>query len=303
MSFRTTLALWSAACLTPWLIGCGGGASTEPTVEIKKSKDDGPASTDTAVTPSTPGETPAAGEYGSISGRVVVNGALPTLPPKVTKGANIKDGEVCAVADIPDKSIMGTDGGLANVFIFLDKAPAGAKAAETSDEKLIFDNKQCQFVPHAMIMQTGRPVAVTNSDPIAHNTHTFPTRNNAFNNLIKINDTVGVDLVYDRPERTPVEVKCDFHNWMLAYHLPLDHPYAAVSAMDGSFEIKDLPAGKHEFRVWHERAPSPGYLERSYEITVAPGENEPIEIEIDAAQLAHNEPLPQPKQVILSFQK
>ena len=36
-----------------------------------------------------------------------------------------------------------------------------------------------------------------------------------------------------------------------------DHPYMAVTDEDGKFEIKNLPAGKHTFKVWHEKV---GYL-------------------------------------------
>ena len=32
----------------------------------------------------------------------------------------------------------------------------------------------------------------------------------------------------------------------------------AVSGEDGTFEIKNIPAGKHEFQLWHE---VPGYIE------------------------------------------
>ena len=49
--------------------------------------------------------------------------------------------------------------------------------------------------------------------------------------------------------------------------------YAAVTSKDGSFKIEKLPAGKHEFRVWHERV---GYVnageKRGFEIEVADGE-------------------------------
>ncbi len=44
---------------------------------------------------------------------------------------------------------------------------------------------------------------------------------------------------------------------MKAYLLSLPHPYMAVSGEDGTFEIKDMPAGAHEFQFWHE---APGYL-------------------------------------------
>ena len=52
-------------------------------------------------------------------------------------------------------------------------------------------------------------------------------------------------------------VVCNIHPFMKGYILLLDHPYMAVSGDDGTFEIKNIPAGKHEFQFWHEAA---GYL-------------------------------------------
>ena len=70
-------------------------------------------------------------------------------------------------------------------------------------------------------------------------------------------------------EFLPIQVKCDLHNWMLAYWLVLDHPYSAITQADGSFEIQNLPAGTHKFRVWHERV---GYLERKLSVEIQDGE-------------------------------
>jgi len=39
---------------------------------------------------------------------------------------------------------------------------------------------------------------------------------------------------------------------MKSYILIRDNPYMAVSGADGSFEIKNIPAGKHEFIFWQE---------------------------------------------------
>ena len=33
----------------------------------------------------------------------------------------------------------------------------------------------------------------------------------------------------------------------------LDHPFFAVSAKDGKFEIKGLPPGKYTIEAWHEK--------------------------------------------------
>jgi hypothetical protein len=44
---------------------------------------------------------------------------------------------------------------------------------------------------------------------------------------------------------------------MKGYVLSQDHPYMAATGDDGKFEIKDIPAGKHDFQFWHEAG---GYL-------------------------------------------
>ncbi len=44
---------------------------------------------------------------------------------------------------------------------------------------------------------------------------------------------------------------------MQGFVLLRSNPYMAKSDLNGRFRIKNLPVGKHVFRVWHERR---GYL-------------------------------------------
>ncbi len=125
------------------------------------------------------------------------------------------------------------------------------------------------FFPHVLLVQVGQPLLVVSGDPIPHNTHTRPKRNNEFNQLIAPEDRSGKPCNYPKPESGPLPVVCDFHNWMKAYHFPLDHPYAAVTDKDGKFKIEGLPAGKHSFNVWHERGPGDSQLlDRKLQITI-----------------------------------
>jgi hypothetical protein len=39
---------------------------------------------------------------------------------------------------------------------------------------------------------------------------------------------------------------------MKGYIRIFNHPYYAVTADDGTFEIKDAPAGEYRIAVWHE---------------------------------------------------
>ena len=64
-----------------------------------------------------------------------------------------------------------------------------------------------------------------------------------------------------------VKMKCDVHPWMSAYIGVLTHPFFAVTGEDGSFEIKDLPAGTYTLEAWHET-----FGAQTAEVTVAEGQ-------------------------------
>lgn len=290
VSLKTSLTLCSIALVLASLSGCGkleSGAHAEPTVRLKS------AEAVVAVAAGASGEKVEAatggekGGAGSFVGRVTLKGAKPTQAVIFEKGKSTKDGSVCAAdgAILSEELVVADDGGIANVFVFLDKAPNGFKS-EKASENLSFDQKSCVFTTHAMVCQVGQLIKVLSDDDIAHNTHTFPGRNDPFNSTIKPKERDGLDLVYKKAEKNPFPVKCDLHSWMIAYHLPLDHPFGAVTGKDGKFEIKNLPAGNHEFRVWHERAEGGkgGFLERKLKVSIKGGEQPPIEIAVEASK-------------------
>jgi len=53
-----------------------------------------------------------------------------------------------------------------------------------------------------------------------------------------------------RDETGFIEVTCDPHPRERAFLLVFDHPFAAVTAEDGTFSIPNLPAGSHPVRYW-----------------------------------------------------
>jgi hypothetical protein len=269
-------------CVT--LTGCGGGATASTTVTYRPSQpgslDSEAAATSDAVGPVD--DAPAAGGFGTFKGRIVVQGAVSPLPPLYAKGSAPKDPTVCGMEAAPNEKIVVNDGGLANVFIYLETLPKNVTAPDAPSEPAVFDQKFCVFKPHAMTMRTKQTLRVLNSDTVLHNTHTNPARNTPFNQGIPGNSETPI--VYTRAEKLPFSVVCDIHPWMVAYHLPLDHPYAAVSGPDGRFEIPDVPAGKREFKVWHESAKM---INKAFKVEIKAGETTPeIEISVPATKLA-----------------
>ncbi len=230
---------------------------------------------------------------GGFAGVVKFDGPAPAPKDIFAVGQATKDPAVCAATvAIPDQSLIVNqdNNGVKNVFVYMQKAPKGYKGKAPADA-LVFDQQNCVFFPHALIVQTGREVLVKNGDPIVHNTHTTPTRNSVFNSAIAPNDRKGVALTYRSPERLPVKVICDFHSWMSAYHSVLDHPCVAVTDEDGNFAVAGLPPGKHTFTIWQE---TPGYLERKLNVTVKAGEYTEMPLSYKAADFASFNG-PQPK--------
>lgn len=256
------------------------GANLKPTVKYKPSTTGAAATEGEAATGGPATEAAVTEGTGNLKGKVELVGAFTPLAPLFTKGGDVKDAAVCAAVDAPNESILVKDGGLANVFVYLRKAPKVANESVPT-ENAIFDQKNCIFLPHAMMIRVGQTVKVLNSDAVAHNTHTNGKKTTSFNSIVNPNDTVGATLIYKQAEQEPISVVCDIHAWMRAYHLPIDHPFATISAADGTFEIKDLPAGKHEFKVWHEAG---GLLEKALVVNIKPGDNE-LTIKVSASQL------------------
>lgn len=290
-----TLALAvSAGVLSVAIIGCGGGSKDPTNVALRPNKEqpkggDGNATnqgngaaTDNGTTPTAPAE-----GFGGITGRIVIADAdKASVPPPTAKlfdvgKATVDSGYCAKEMPIPDERLIVNPmtGGIKNTFFYLDAKPKGGKAqiesqkswptADESGAKLALDQKNCTYVPHAMILLAGVEFEAQSQDTVVHSYKASPPRSDAFNLTIPAKGTIPVS-VYKRPEKTPVAISCATHSWMSGYQLPLDHPYGAVTDDDGRFTISDLPSGTHTFVIWHEKG-TRGKI-RDYEVEVKANE-------------------------------
>jgi hypothetical protein len=196
----------------------------------------------------------SAADWGHLTGRFVYDGVVPEQPKLELN----KDVEFCGKHDPRDEALVvdPKTNGIANVFVWLDEAKS-KRAAEVhesytkqAEEPAIVANAKCRFEPHARTMRTGGTLKITNEDPIAHATAVFFLKNDPLSTTLVPN---GVETrTISRAEAYPVPVSCPIHAWMKGWLLVQEHPYAAVSKADGSFELKHLPAGEWTFHVWHE---------------------------------------------------
>ena len=119
-----------------------------------------------------------ADEWGNLTGRVLVDGALePT--PKINPD---KDGDYCLAGGheiFNETVVVGADHGLRDVYVMLylargDQPPPVHPSFEALKKKPVtLDNKMCRFEPHAAFVRTGQILTMRNGDQIGHNIHTL----------------------------------------------------------------------------------------------------------------------------------
>ena len=211
-------------------------------------------------------------DYGKLTGQVVLDGKAPALKPKVEKGnPAAKDPAICAAQDVPNDEFVvnPANGGIANCFVFLktvDKAAIHPSLVASKAPEVVFDQKNCQFIPHCLVVRLDQHPLVKSDDGTQHNTFFAPPLNEGQNVLIGANDRTGVTFPkFKQKERLPTEVKCTIHGWMRAWWLIVDHPYATVTDADGKFAINDLPVGEHKVVIWQEVS---GYVEKELTVTI-----------------------------------
>ena len=193
--------------------------------------------------------------WGTLRGRFIYDGEPPQMQPYNVN----KDMEACTVGGQPplqETLLVDSDSkGIANIAVFVRNVSRVHESAQGGDEEVVFDQKECVFLTHVFPLTLGSTMVIKNSDPVGHNTNI--EGKNSFNQTIPVGEFLN--YTPQKEEAVPVSVRCSIHPWMLAYFLPRENGYVAVTAEDGSFEIANLPAGEDlEFQVWHESASGPG---------------------------------------------
>jgi plastocyanin len=192
--------------------------------------------------------------WGDLTGHIVLKGAPPSLSPLATALADPYCGKL-SQPPTNEAIVVGSGGELANVAAFLTTrgAPANEMYSADADKIVELDNRNCAFKPHICLLRTTQTLRILNSDNVGHNTK-YNSSEQPFNENIAAGGKVDKQL--QKEERSPTPYACDIHKWMSGYLVLREGPYMAKTGDDGSFELKQLPAGAPlTIQLWHERAP------------------------------------------------
>lgn len=222
-------------------------------------------------------------QTGTLTGKFVHDGT----PPERKEIVPTKDQAAFQNKIWDERVVVGEDGGLANVVIYIssssvpvpDEMPAGMPA------QVKMDNQNGAFVPHVVPFWMGKQQFVAaNADTVAHNCNcsALGDRTGSFNNLIEPGGDFKAE--FSRVQRSLQPVTCNIHPWMKGYVLPRNNPYFAVTNEKGEFKIENIPPGEWEFQVLHEEV---GFLDVNdwqrgrFKLKIEAGENslgEPIKV-------------------------
>jgi plastocyanin len=125
------------------------------------------------------------------------------------------------------------------------------KKFDAPKEHAKMDQKNLTFIPHVLPILAGTTVDFLNSDDVLHNVFSPDKCVEKFN-LGTWPKGKTRSYTFKEPGCQPV-LLCNVHPEMEAYVLVLETPYFAVSAKDGSYTMKNVPAGKHTLKIWHAK--------------------------------------------------
>jgi len=244
---------------------------------------------------------------GTIKGRIIFNEKVP--PPKEFAFAKFPNESYCK--QNPNKSSDGkkrllkqvevdNNQGLKNAIVavrdIVDKTWM-AQFKKTPAQKVTA--KLCQFFPYTGIAVQKGKFKVTNfdSDPddpkaregVIHNPHAFDVLGEKSTTLFNVGlPTKGSSLEKILKLRMArnggvVRLQCDQHEYMENWFLPVSNKHYATSKTNGTFEINDVPVGKHKLLVWHPTVAKSTMGKTALEIEVDVKEGQEVFYEVDVA--------------------
>jgi len=218
---------------------------------------------------------------GTIKGKVVWTGCLPdisdlekqlrqALMDRVPRYMWPKDGRI-----EQQRWRISPKKGFGNVMVYLMPPPGFFFPLGRDDldpdkggwrKDVVIEARDFNFQPHVAFLfpggrdqdgkevSTGQVFTIRSCLQVPHSARLFAVGADAaekgFQRILPPGTQFTANI---KPTRLPCILDCALHRWMRAWVRSLDHPYVAITDAEGSFEIRNVPAGvKMRIQAWHE---------------------------------------------------
>lgn len=223
----------------------------------------------------------------TLKGTVKLSGSVPDDEMIVIN----ENADYCGKEQKAGKYLV-SDSRVQNVVVWVEGVEKGKEVPKKNIDVAI---KNCRAVPHVNIGFVGGEYVFRNDDEILHTVQSklgLAYQKKASSRPLEDGTSI-YNLALPKTGfevRKPVkkwhrytedtgfiQIRSNTHNWIRGYVFVFDHPYAAVTDENGTFEMESLPAGDYVLKVWHE-----GFGMQERKISVKPGKS--MEVEIAFAQ-------------------
>ena len=173
-------------------------------------------------------------------------------------------------------------GYLAEAVVAIQGVKRGSARKKADRTKVVatIDQKNFQFVPETVVIQSGEQVQFLNSDNGGHNVRLNDVRHKFNVNMPSkgkhtetFSDASGI--------QKPFLIGCAFHSAMRAWIFVLNHPHFQVTSSDGKFRIENLPPGSYTLELHHPA----GNLYWKSSVNVKAGKTTEVAVEVSPDNL------------------
>jgi hypothetical protein len=184
----------------------------------------------------------------TVSGLVVFEGEAP--PPTVVQLNKAMQQAAGQKTETVQPWLVGKNQGLANCVATLEAKDPAKRVAAKPLENAELEKVGARFVPRVVVVTKGTKLTYRNKNSACRcfNVSGDPLRAPNLNEQVPAGSKR--EVLFAKP--CVCRVTADLQPYMLAWIHVVDTPWYAVTDAEGRFQIKGVPPGAYQVRVWHE---------------------------------------------------